>query len=467
MAVEHGYPIGHGLAGSHRCRRGGQSRIRGPRFRSGTAGTRGAVNHHRRPPIADSSIALLAKGYAWLPDRRRRTDAPLVRARLMGQHAVALHGKEAVRFFYDERHVERGTALPGPVLSTLFGHGAVHTLDGQAHRVRKEMFLSLLTGPEAVAELVDCVTAAWDDAVESWPGRPSVVLFDEASRVLTRGVCRWAGIPWDDDESMARDLVAMVDGFATPGPRHWRARRARARREAWLGGLVEDIRAGSATAPPGSALDVVVRHRDADGRLLDPHTAAVELLNVIRPTVAVCWFVAYAGHALRTPGVRERLREDDPGYAVAFAHELRRFYPFAPFLGGRAVTDLTWQGEPIPSGALVLLDLYGQNHDAALWDEPYAFAPQRFLGRPPHRDELVPQGGADRATGHRCPGEDVTVALLAALGPRLARLEYGVPQQDLRIPLNRIPARVRSGFIMEAVRVRVPTAAHESGQAAS
>ncbi|MDT0572715.1 cytochrome P450 [Streptomyces sp. DSM 3412] len=409
-----------------------------------------------RTPLVDSSLAALVKGYTWLPDRRRRTAGPLVRARLTGRHAVALWGPEAVRFFYDERHVERATALPGPVLSTLFGHGAVHTLDGPAHRVRKEMFLSLLTGPKAVADLVEHVADAWDAAVRSWPGRRSVVLFDEASRVLALGVCRWAGIPLDEPAAAdtARDMVAMVDGFATPGPRHWRARRARDRSEAWLADLVRDVREGAATAPAGSPLDAVVRHRDSDGLPLDPHTAAVTLLNIVRPTVAVCWFVTYAGHALRLrPDVRERLAEDDPEYAVAFAHELRRFYPFAPFVGGVAVTDLEWRGEPIPAGAMVLLDLYGQNHDPDLWDLPYTFEPQRFLERPPGRDDLVPQGGADRATGHRCPGEDVTVALLRALGPRLARLTYEVPAQDLRIPLTRVPARVRSGFVMESVRV--------------
>lgn len=35
----------------------------------------------------------------------------------------------------------------------------------------------------------------------------------------------------------------------------------------------------------------------------------------------------------------------------------------------------------------------------------------------------------------------------------MARLEYEVPAQDLRIPLTRMPARVRSGFVMESVRV--------------
>jgi fatty-acid peroxygenase len=51
------------------------------------------------------------------------------------------------------------------------------------------------------------------------------------------------------------------------------------------------------------------------------------------------------------------------------------------------------------------------------------------------------------------------VALLSVLGPRLARLEYRVPAQDLRIPLNRLPSRVRSGLVLEGVRAPVPAAA--------
>jgi fatty-acid peroxygenase len=412
-------------------------------------------------PVVDSSLAQLAAGYAWLPDQWRRTTGPLVRSRLMGRHAVALRGPEAVGFFYDERHVQRHTALPEPVRSTLFGHGSVHSLDGEGHRVRKAMFVSLLMEPHDVARLVGQVTAAWDDAVGSWAERRRVVLFDEVSQVITRGVCRWAGLPAGADETaaVARDLVAMVDGFATFGARHWRARWARGRREAWLAGLVSDIRDGRASAPEGSAADVVARHRDAAGEPLDPRTAAVELLNVIRPTVAVCWFVAFAGHALhRWPEHRERLRKDDPAYAEAFVHELRRFYPFAPFVGGRAVTDLSWRGEPIPQGALVLLDLYGQNHDPRLWPDPYSFDPGRFLGRTIDRDVLVPQGGADPRTGHRCPGEVITVALLEALTVRLAQLDYDVPEQNLTISLRRIPARPRDGFVIANVR---PLAAGE------
>jgi len=177
--------------------------------------------------------------------------------------------------------------------------------------------------------------------------------------------------------------------------------------------------------------------------------AAVELLNIIRPTTAVSWFMAFSGHALiRWPENRKRLAEGDALFAEAFAHEVRRFYPFAPFIGGRAPREIEWDGVRIPKNTMVLLDLYGQNHDADLWGDPYAFRPERFLGRDIGAFELVPQGGGDPRTNHRCPGEQLTVALLSALAIRLARLEVAVPDQDLSIALHRIPARPRSGVVL-------------------
>ncbi|WP_328656017.1 cytochrome P450 [Streptomyces sp. NBC_00334] len=411
------------------------------------------MDAHRRP-LTDRTPALLAEGYAWLPNRMRDSTGSVVRTRLLGRPALAVRGPQAVRLFYDEGHVQRHGAVPAPVLDTLFGQGAVHTLDGDAHRVRKELFLPLLN-PDRVAGLTEHVAAAWDEAVRTWSERPRVVLFDEAGLVLTRGVCAWAGIPPDavDARSLARDLVAMVDGFATPGPRHLRARRARTRQETRTARLIEEVRTGARTAPADSVLEAVARHRDTPEHPLDTRTAAVELLNVLRPTAAVSWFVAFAAHALhRWPAHRERLRADDGAFATAFAHEVRRFYPFAPFLGGRTVTEVTWHGESVPARGLLLLDVYGHHHDEELWGDPYTFRPERFLDRSPGADELIPQGGGDPAHGHRCPGERITVGLLETLAVRLARLEYTVPEQDLRIPLRRVPTRPRSGFVVTGVR---------------
>jgi fatty-acid peroxygenase len=405
--------------------------------------------------MLDSSLSVLREGYTWLPGRRAGSRGGVVHTRVFGQRAVGLCGPEAARFFYDEAHVRRHTALPEPVQATLFGKGAVHDLDGEAHRCRKRIFLTLAT-PERTAALAAAMADEWDRTAGSWTPHEPVVLFDEASRMLTSAVCGWAGIELPDQEvaALAADLVAMVDGFATAGPRHWRARRARSRRESWLGDLVSRVREGRLTAPSGSALQVVADHRDLDGEPLDQHVAAVELLNVIRPTVAVCWFVAFAGHALhRWPEHRQGLAAGE--HVEAFVHELRRFYPFAPFLGGRAVTDLSWHEEPIPEGALVLLDLWGHNHDPELWPEPFEFRPGRFVGRQVGEWDLVPQGAGDPRTGHRCPGEPFTVALLEAVLPRLAALDHVVPEQDLTISLHRIPARPRSGVVLLPERTPV------------
>ncbi|MFF3089914.1 cytochrome P450 [Streptomyces nojiriensis] len=403
-------------------------------------------------PWNDSTLALLVHGYAWLPNRMRRSLDGTVRTRLMGRPAIALHGPDAVAFFYDEKHVVRTAALPDPVLDTLFGQGAVHTLDGDAHRVRKAMFIALLKDGAGVAALGECVTRRWREAMADRQ-QDRVVLFDEAAKVLALAVRDWASVPLSDAAAadLARDCTSMVDGFATPGPRHLRARRARRRQEDALAGLITDVRTAPEADSTGSALEAVAWHQDLDGTLLNPRTAAVELLNIIRPTVAIAWFATFAAHSLhRWPQHRDLLRADTGGsYAEAFAHEVRRFYPFAPFVAGLAAQDLTWNGEHVPKDALVLLDLYGQNHDPALWEDPYRFDPRRFAipeGPQDPLDNLVPQGGGDPARGHRCPGEDITVTALAAIATELARLDYDVPDQDLGIPLSRMPTLPRSGF---------------------
>ncbi|WP_328466091.1 cytochrome P450 [Actinoplanes sp. NBC_00393] len=392
----------------------------------------------------DQTLAVALKGYAWLPDLRRRAGGGAVRTRVMGQPAVGICGPSAAQFFYGAGNLERHTALPGLVVHTLFGAGAVHTLDGGSHRLRKSLFTHLLLG-DGIDTPAKLAGEAFDEAAAQWQGDTPVVLFDEAARVIAGAVTRWVGVPLEkrDERALAADLVAMVDGFATVGPRAARALAARRRQERRLSKIISAVRAKAPTAEP---LSVVAHHTDEHG-LLDPRTAAVELLNIIRPTTAVAWFVAFAAHALdRWPRHGIRLRAGDDEYTRAFVHEVRRFYPFAPFLGGRATRDHFFQGEPIPAGTLVLLDIYGQHHDPELWDEPYAFRPERFLGRDIGDFDLIPQGGGDPRTGHRCPGEKLTIALLGTLVQRLARLDYYLPPQNTDIDLSRIPARPRSGI---------------------
>jgi fatty-acid peroxygenase len=386
----------------------------------------------------DQTLAVAIKGYAWLPDLRRRHHGQPVPMRVLGRPALGIGGTAAARFFYEPGNLARHSALPAPAVDTIFGRGAVHTLDGDAHRARKALFVALLMG-DGVDTLAKLVGEAFDEAADRWRGGPAISLFDGTARVIADAVCRWSGVRLEERD-LASDLVAMVDGFATPGPRQARARAARWRRERELTKIIERVR----REDPSPGVLSAVAHHTADGYLMDARTAAVEMLNVIRPAVAICWFAAFAGHALhRWPEHRDRLGDDE--YALAFVHELRRFYPFVPFLGGRATRDLRFQRVDVPRGTLVLLDVYGHHHDARVWPDPYDFAPGRFLGHPAGELELIPQGGGDPRTGHRCPGEMITIAVLGALVRRLARLDYYLPPQRTGIDLTRIPARVAGG----------------------
>jgi hypothetical protein len=94
-------------------------------------------------PGLDNSLQLLMQGYGFLPNRVAPWIAARWAARLGGMRATALEGPDAARFFYDEGHVRRAGAIPEPVQAALFGKGAVHTLDGEEHRVRKAMFVAL------------------------------------------------------------------------------------------------------------------------------------------------------------------------------------------------------------------------------------------------------------------------------------------------------------------------------------
>nr|WP_240940157.1 cytochrome P450 [Planosporangium flavigriseum] len=160
------------------------------------------------------------------------------------------------------------------------------------------------------------------------------------------------------------------------------------------------------------------------------------------------------------PEWRPRLATGDEAVLEAFAHEVRRYYPFAPALGAKVRREFTWQGRRFPRGRVVMLDVFGTDRDAGSWADPERFDPERFIGREPDNLAWVPHGDGEPYTSHRCAGEGVTTELLKTAERYLARLRYDIPRQDLRVPLNRIPTRPPSGFIMTNVRrILVPAGA--------
>jgi len=404
----------------------------------------------------DSSLALLRDGYAFIPKRCRAYGSDLFQTRLMGTKAVCMTGAEAARLFYRPDQFTRHRAMPRMSFALIQDEGSVMTLNGDAHRRRKAMFLSLME-PPALQKLAEATAARWRARARLWAERDEVLLFHEAHVPLTAAVCEWAGLPLTETEAeeRAREFEAMVEGTGSIGPRNWRGHLLRARTERWMRDVVRQIRSGEREAPPGSAARVIAEHRDLRGEPLDVRTAGVELINVLRPTVANARYITFAAHALHLhPECGEALRSGGPEEAERFVGEIRRFYPFIPFIGGKALSPVEWGGHRFAEGDWVLMDLYGTNRDPRLWEDPDRFRPDRFRhpGRDP--DALVSHGAGGHADGHRCPGDWITDEQRKAFVPILVReMRYDVPPQDLTIDLARMPALPRSRFRMTRVRI--------------
>ena len=398
------------------------------------------VAHQVRLP--DDTLALALEGYAFIGNRCLALETDVFETRILLQRTICMIGAEAARLFYDGDAMQREGAPPLRMQATLFGRGGVQSLDGEEHRLRKQIFTSLLSR-DGVARMLHLFEQRMRAAIPTW--QPQTVLFDAMQDILCRAICDWAGLRLDDDRRV-RDIASMIESSGGAGPRHWRGRVGRARAEWWVERQIDEVR--NASTPIAEALGIFARS-DLDRRI-----AAVELLNIIRPTDAVARYITFCAHALHEfPHAADLVRDD--AYLEPFVHEVRRFYPFFPAVVARARRNFRFHEVDFAEGNRVMLDLYGTNHDARSWPEPEHFRPERFVGWSGDPYTLIPQGGGDVATGHRCPGELLTIELMKSATKLLTReLDYEVPAQDLSISLLRIPALPASRFVIENPRLR-------------
>ena len=183
------------------------------------------------------------------------------------------------------------------------------------------------------------------------------------NRVICKAVCTWSGLTLTEEELEKRttEFAAMIDGAGTAGPRNWKGLWLRRNTEKWGRSVISQVRSGKLIVSPDAPVNIIAFHEDDDGHRMSEKVATVELLNILRPTIAVGRYVMFAGHALHIHAPnRERLLSD-PEYLTSFVQEVRRYYPFFPFTGGLVRQPFEWRGHKFSKGDRVLLDLYGTN----------------------------------------------------------------------------------------------------------
>ena len=399
----------------------------------------------------------LDEGYLLLSELRKEANAPVVKARLLNKEVIAIYGKEAAKKFYDPRNFKREGAMPKIVLKTLFGENGVQTLDGQAHEHRKTIFMDLMT-PKRMEEYHRILDKNLTQKLDRQQGQ--FELFDLAKDVLFRSICEWAGIDLSqltkkEVDQLAEYQISMISSAVTNPATHIKGIDNRKKSEKWAQSLIENARINPVAGKEDVALYAFAKATDDHGELLPIDVAAVELLNVIRPTVALTVLIALMGHALFSrPDIYQRLHAEFDQLQDSFIQEMRRYYPFFPMLPAFAIQDVEVDGYLIPKDSWVVLDLYGTNHDDRMIETPEVFRISRYLGKEKHISydeeyEMIAQGGGEFKTMHRCAGEWITLHTLRVFSDQLVnKYQFSIPEQDWSIPMNQFPTYPKSKALL-------------------
>jgi cytochrome P450 len=330
------------------------------------------------------------------------------------------------------------------ILEPLIGRNSVILLDEDAHLAQRRLMLPAFHG-EQVARLAEVMAEVAAGEVERWPRGEPVALHPRLQALTLEVILRTVfglekGARLDRLRGLLTDLLAIGSNpvsLLPPlqhdlGPRSaWgRFLRTRAAADAELFALIDERR--SDPAPREDVLSLLLAARHEDGSPMSPQELRDELMTLLvagHETTASQLAFTFE-RLVRTPDVLARLTEevangDGDAYVTATVQESLRRRPVLPNAAPRLVMqEIEVGGWRYPEGVCLVPNAYLVHHDPAIYPDPYAFRPERFLEQSPGTYTWIPFGGGRR----RCLGAafatvEMRIVLRAVLEratPRLA-----------------------------------------------
>jgi cytochrome P450 len=365
------------------------------------------------------------------------------RRRFGGTFTMQLAGNVPFVILTDPEHVKEVFAAPpdvlhpgegAKVLGPIMGQHSVLLLDGDAHMEQRKLMLPAFHGERmaALTGLLEQVTAA---AIASWPRGEEIALHPRLQavtlEVIMRAVFGLAEGPRLDRMRLLleRYLVQGVHPAVMLPPLHWdlgprspwgRFVRTRKATLALLREQIAERRASAVESDDVLSMFLAAEH--TDGSPMRDEEIVDELMTLLvagHETTASSLSFACAD-LVRNPGVLATLTDavdtGDDAYLDATIIEALRRRPVLPFSQPRLVVKpIEVGGRRYDPGVCLNAGIYLIHHDPAIYPEPYAFRPERWLDQRPGTFTWLPFGGGRR----RC------------LGASFAQLEMRVVLREL------------------------------------
>lgn len=315
-------------------------------------------------------------------------------------------------------HPGEGARILEPVL----GSHSVILLDEDPHLEQRKLMLPAFHG-ERMARLSGLIGELARAEVASWPREQAIALHARLQRLTLEVILRAVfglerGAQLDELRELLTGLLAFAESplsLLPPLPprlaRRWPLARVTPmasldRVDRLIFQLIDERRHSGEDGEDVLAMLLHAEH--ADGSPMSNQELRDELLTALvagHETTAsqLAWTFERLS---REPAVLTRLQAElddgeDETYLTATINEIMRHRPVLPNPEPRLVKQPVQIGDLVyPRGVALVASAYLLHHDPAIYPDPYAFSPERFLERPPGTYTWIPFGGGRR----RCLG---------------------------------------------------------------
>jgi hypothetical protein len=317
----------------------------------------------------------------------------------------------------DVLHPGEGARILEPVV----GAHSVILLDEGPHLEQRKLLLPAFHG-ERMQRLAGLMAELAEREALSWPQDEPVALHPRLQRLTLEIILRAVfglerGAKLDELSEQLTEVLAFSENPLSllPGVQRalsgrgpvGRLERAGARADELIFGLIDERRREESEGEDVLSLLLGARHED--GSPMSPAELRDELVTaLVAGHETTASQLAWAFERLaREPAIQSRLREEideedsDEAYLTATINEIMRHRPVLPNAEPRLVKKpIEIGGVTYPAGVVLIACAYLVHHDPAVYPDPYAFRPERFLDQAPGTYTWIPFGGGRR----RCLG---------------------------------------------------------------